>query len=220
MADPTGLSLSPSQLISLATALGAYADYIVPVLIVAYTIWWAYTLRTGSKIHRGTLALHIGVYGVAALYVYMVSFSEFYAYGDTLQITGVAWMLGALAITYVAVRIGMWYGGRALLVVQSEAGAWHLRGPIEIALFWGSLYAARFLLETFLLQGYSVLFPIHPLPAGISVGVFTTVVVIVASLYLVSFGFLCGVSISEWNLHAEMLQTNAGTGAPPGPTAT
>ena len=204
-----GLAISYSKLLAIATVVGFWTNYLLPVALIGYTIWWAYTLRKGSKIHRSTLALHILVYGFAAFYVYLVSFTEFYADGDTLQLTGVLWMVGALAITYTAVRVGMWYGARTLAVHRTETGEWHLRGPIEIAVFWASLFAVRMSLETFVLGGYSVLFPIYPLPSGISDQAFASVVILIASLYLVSFGFLSGISITEWNLHSEMMRANA-----------
>jgi hypothetical protein len=212
-----GLTISQSQILSVVTIVGVWANYLLPVFLIGYTVWWAYTMRKGSRIHRSTLALHIVVYGLAAFYVYFVSFNEFYAYGDRLEILGALWMVGSLAITYVAVRMGMWYGGRTLKVIQTESGHWHLRGPIEIVLFWAGLFTTRYVLEDTLLQGYSVLFPVYSLPAGISVPVFSAVVIIIASLYLVSFGFLCGVSIAEWNLHAQTLRANVSAGSPPGP---
>jgi hypothetical protein len=199
-----GRSLSSAQLLPLVHTVAAWAPYVIPVLLVAYTIWWSYTLRQGSKINRWTLALHIGVYGVAAAYIYTISWFEFYWAGDRVQVVGVLWMLSALAIAYTAVRLGIWYGARNLQVIQSEGGHWHLRGPIEIAIFWGTLFAIRYALETFVLQGYSVLFPLDPLPAGVTVQDFATVVIVIASLYLLSFGFLLGVSIAEWILHSEL----------------
>jgi hypothetical protein len=194
--------------------VGTWAPYVLPVLLIAYTIWWSYTLRNGSKIHRSTLALHIVVYGLAAAYIYTISWFEFYWAGEHLQIVGVLWMLGALAIAYTSVRVGFWYGARHLQIVRTESGHWHLRGPIEIALFWSGLFATRFALETFVLGGYSVLFPIDPLPAGVSYEAFAAVVIVIASLYLVSFGFLLGVSIVEWILHGELTNAPAAPGTP------
>ncbi|MGI0054569.1 MAG: hypothetical protein ACREB9_02740 [Thermoplasmata archaeon] len=209
------MSISYAQLLTIENIAGVWANYLLPVVLIGYTIWWARSLRNGAKIHRSTLGLHIGVYGLAAVYVYLVSWLEFYGYGDRLEIVGTLWMLGALAIAYIAIRLGMWYGARTLVVVRTEAGHWHLRGPIEIALFWAGLFATRFALETFVLQGYSVFFPVSPLPTGISDTLFVSVVMLVAALYLVSFGFLCGVSITEWNLHGELVKASRRVG--PGP---
>jgi hypothetical protein len=204
--EPLGIAISQSELLQLEAIAGFWANYLIPTFIVGYTIWWAYTLRRGSKIHRSTLALHIAVYGLAAVYIYEISFYELYSQGVRTEVVGVVWMLLALAIAYTAVRIGILFGTRLLQVVQTESGHWQLRGPFEIAIFWGVLYSIRYLMEYFLLQGYSVFFPIHPLSGSVTGQTFSAVVVTVASLYLVSFGFLLGVSIAEWLIHGEMLE--------------
>jgi hypothetical protein len=205
MLGPSFPSVSTSQLLPLVHEVGEWATYVIPVLLILYTIWWSYTLRMGSRIHRGTLALHIVVYGIAAAYIYTISWFEFYWAGEHLQDVGVAWLLAALGIAYASVRLGIWYGARNLQLLQGEGGNWHLRGPIEIAIFWSILFGIRYSLETFVLGGYSVLFPVDPLPSGVSVDAFASVVILIASLYLVSFGFLLGVSIAEWLLHDELL---------------
>jgi hypothetical protein len=210
-------ALSTAQLAPFVTQAEVWIPYVLPVLVVAYTLWWSYTLRQGAKIHRWTLALHIGVYGLAAAYIYTISWFEFYWAGDHIQLVGVGWMLSAIAIAYISVRAGIWYGARNLQLVQSEGGHWHLRGPIEIAIFWAGLFATRYALETFVLQGYSVLFPIHPLPSGVSDQAFAGVVILIASLYLVSFGFLLGVSIAEWLLHAELSRRESSVPGDPMP---
>jgi hypothetical protein len=181
-------------------------DIILLPVLIGYTIWWTYDLRRGTRVQRWTLGLHIVVYGLAAFYIWAVSLGEIVLSGDTSSSLTWVWTIVLTLVGVVAAEAGIWYGEHRMVVERAVSGGWHYRGPVLIAVFWLALYAARFSLEDGLLGGYSVFLPPGPgPPAGVTLGTFIGVVLVVASLYLVSWGFLLGISLAVWGHHRHML---------------
>lgn len=186
------------------------ADLVLLPVLIGYTIWWTYDLRKGARVRRSTLGLHLVVYGLAAFYVWAVSLGEIVLAGGASGSVTWIWTLALSAVGVVAAEAGMWYGEHHMVVERAEGGRWHYRGPVAIAIFWLGLYLARFGLEDGLLGGYSVFLPPGPgPPPAVSLGTFLGTVLLVASLYLVSFGFLLGITLSIWHHHRRLLATAA-----------
>ncbi len=191
-------------------------DIILVPALIGYTIWWAHDLRKGARVRRATLALHLVVYGLAAFYVWAVSLGEIVLAGGSSTALTWVWTLVLSAVAVIAAELGMWYGENRMVVERRAEGGWHYRGPVVIALFWLSLYGIRFGLEDGVLGGYSVFLPPGPgPPAGVSLDAFIGTVLVVASLYLVSFGFLLGITWAIWRHHQRSLVAAAGTSSIP-----
>jgi hypothetical protein len=184
---------------------------LLPVLI-AYTTWWAYDLRKGSRVRRATLALHLVVYGLAAFYVWAVSLGEIVRAGAASSSLVWLWTIQLTVVVIVAAEVGQWYGAQRLVVEVTPAGRWRYRGPVRIAAFWLALYLTRFGLEDGLLGGFSVFLPSARAPAGVPLDTFVAVVLVVASLYLVSFGFMFGITQAVWERARQERRTAAGFG--------
>jgi hypothetical protein len=195
---------------------------LLPVLI-GYTIWWASDLRRGSGVHPWTLVLHLVVYGLAAFYVWAVSLGEIVLAGASSSSLVWIWTLELTAVVVAASEVGQWYGTQRMVVERTSSGSWRYRGPVAIAALWLGLYLARFGLEDGLLGGYSVFLPTGRAPHGIPLDTFVVVVLVVATLYLTSFGFMFGISRAVWDRHREKLRSAAAarSGAEPaaGPPA-
>jgi hypothetical protein len=191
------------------------SDIILLPVLVGYTVWWSYDLRKGSRIHVSTLFLHIIIYGLAAFYIWAVSLGEIVLAGGSSSSVSWVWSLVLSGVGVVAAEAGMWYGQRRMVVERTAGGRWSYRGPVLISLFWLALYLTRFGLEDGLIGGYSVFLPpgIGP-PAGVTLGTFVGVVLLVASLYLASFGFLLGITIAIRQHHRRSAGSAAGLGAP------
>ena len=187
----------------------SFTDILLLPVLIGYTIWWTYDLRRGSRIHRWTLALHLLVYGLAAFYIWAVSLGEIVEAGGSSSVLTWVWTLVLTLVGVIAAEIGIWYGNQRMIVERTESGAVRLRGPIVIAVFWLALYLTRFGLEDGVLGGFSVFLPPGPAPSSVPLGTFEGVVLTVASLYLVSFGFLLGVSVAVWNHHAHLAKGTA-----------
>ncbi len=172
-------------------------------LLIGYTVWWMHTLRRGARVRRASLALHTVVYGLLAVYVWAVSLGEIVRAGAASTPLTWLWTILLTCIAVGATEGGLWYGNRRIVFERTEIDGWHYRGPLAIALFWLALYLIRFSLEDGLLGGYSVFLPVQHLPASVPVGSFVAVVLVVASLYLTSFGFLLGISIVVWDQHDQ-----------------
>ncbi len=192
----------------------SFTDVLLLPALIGYTIWWAFDLRKGARVRRSTLALHLVVYGLAAFYVWAVSLGEIVLAGGSSSDLTWVWTMLLSAVAVVAAEVGIWYGEHRMVVERRAEGGWHYRGPILIALFWFGLYAIRFGLEDGVLGGYSVFLPPGPgPPAGVSLDAFIDTVLVVASLYLVSFGFLLGITGSIWRHHQRSL-TDGSLGEP------
>ncbi len=184
------------------------ADILLLPVLIGYTIWWTYDLRKGAKVHGWTLVLHSIVYGLAAFYVWAVSLGEIVLAGGSSNGVTWLWTLVLSAVGVAAAEVGIWYGEHRMVVERRASGGFAYRGPVLIAVFWLGLYLTRFGIEDGLLGGYSVFLPPGPgPPAGVSLGSFLEGVLVVASLYLVSFGFLLGITVSIWQKHRRSLES-------------
>jgi hypothetical protein len=193
----------------------SYEDLILLPALIGYTIWWVRDLRKGSRIRRWTLSLHLLVYGLAAFYVWAVSLGEIALVGAASSPLTWLWTIVLTAVVVIATEAGLSFGARSLVLERTSGGAWQYRGPVNIALFWLALYLTRFVLEDSLLRGFSVFLPSGSLPAGVPVGTFVAVVLVVASIYLLSFGFMLGISLSVWDRHRRQSQAVYPGPAPP-----
>ncbi len=174
-------------------------DLLLLPALIGYTIWWTTDLRRGSLVRRWTLGLHLVVYALAAFYIWAVSLGEIVLRGAASSPATWLWTIVLTVTGVAATEAGLWYGSRRLVLERTADDRWSYRGPIAIAAFWLGLYVARLGLEDGLLGGFSVFFPTGHVPSGIPVGTFEGVVLVIASLYLVSFGFLLGISIVVWD---------------------
>lgn len=182
-------------------------DLLLLPAAIAYTIWWAHDLRNGSRVRAWTLTLHIMVYGLAAFYVWAVSLGEVGVAGVTSSPLAWLWTIVLTTAVVVATELGLRFGSSHVVVERSRSGAWQVRAPVSIALFWLSLFLIRFILEDSLLGGFSVFFPSGPAPSGVPVSTFVAVVLVVASMYLLSFGFILGISWSVRERHHQGLRS-------------
>lgn len=203
------------------TVFFSLGDLLLLPFLIGYTAWWSYDLWKGARVRRWTLALHIVVYSLAGFWAWDVSLTEIADAGGTLAVNVLwfflTWFFVLPVLFYLITRAGLRYGRRRVVVFGYDARTWRYRGPIAIAVFWLVLYVFRYVLEDAVLGGFSVLFPV-PLPHGappngLSLLVFGPVVVVVACLYLLSFGFLLGISLSVWGLHRRAIKAT-GTGDP------
>jgi hypothetical protein len=194
-------------------------DLVLLIALIGYTTWWASDLRKGARVRRWALGLHLVVYGLAAFYIWAVSLGEIGIAGAASSSLSWLWTLVLTTVAVVGTESGLWYGRRRVVVERTETGAWRYRGPVNIALFWLSLYLIRFTLEDGLLGGYSVFLPAGAAPSGIPLTTFVEVVLLVASIYLLSFGFMLGISIDLWIRHGKANAAPAPTAPAPSPTS-
>jgi hypothetical protein len=202
------------------------SDILLLPVLIGYTTWWAFDLRKGTRVRGWTLMVHIVVYGLAALYIWAVSLGEIVLAGAASSVLSWVWTIVLTVVVVAATEAGIWYGGHRLVLERTEAGTWKYRAPLVIAILWLGLYLTRFGLEDGLLGGFSVFLPTTHHPAGVPLGTFVAVVLVVASLYLVSFGFLLGISLTVRDRHRELARataersaTNAQLDRPSGPVA-
>ncbi len=179
----------------------AEGDYIELVLFVGYAVWWSYTLRKGVHIQTRSLVLHFVFYGLAALYVWAMSFASL-AMDNLTGGWDVFWVL-LFPLFLPAVWLGNRYGERKVSVAQTDTGIWTYRGMAEIPFIWLGLFVIRLLLEDAFLGGFSVFLGTFGggLPSGIPPLTFGVVMAIVTCLYFLSFGVVLGVTISIWSHH-------------------
>ena len=203
MAGPLGAAISLSDLLLLPALIG-------------YTIWWLFDLRKGTHIRRWTLGLHIIVYGLAAFYIWAVSLGEIVLAGATTSALTWVWTIVLTSVGIAAMEVGSWYGERRIVLERGARGGWRYRGPMAIAILWLGLYLTRFGLEDGLLSGYSVFLPTGAAPSDVPLGTFIGVVLVVASLYLVSFGFLLGISLAVWGHHRRANLVSVPSAGDPG----
>ncbi len=196
------------------------SDLLLLPVLIGYTIWWMRDLSKGARVRRWTLGLHIIVYGLAAFYIWAVSLGEIVRAGAGSTFVTWLWTLVLTVAGIAAAEAGIWYGGHRLVLERTGSGSWSYRGPFAIAVFWLALYLTRFSLEDGLLGGYSVFLPSGGAPAGVPLGTFVGVVLVVASLYLVSFGFLLGMSIVVWDRHGQALHAEPERSTPEPPSGT
>lgn len=200
------------------TVLVSWGDLLLLPVLIGYTLWWSYDLRKGARVRRWTLGLHIAVYGLAAFWVWLFSLDEITWAGGTDQVIWI-WLLGLPLLLYLAARAGLRYGRRRITVYALGNTGLRYRGPVGIALFWFALYVIRLGLEDGLLGGFSVFFPIWTLPTGsppdgLPIFTFASVVLVVACLYLLSFGFLLGITLAVWGHRRRAVHAVAAGGPP------
>ena len=196
-------------------------DIILLVALIGYTTWWASDLHKGARVRRWSLGLHLVVYGLAAFYIWAVSLGEIGIAGASSSPLSWLWTVVLTTVAVAGTESGLWYGRRRVIVERTATGTWRYRGPINIALFWLSLYLLRFTMEDGLLGGYSVFLPMGSAPSGVPLGTFVAVVLVVASIYLLSFGFMLGISIDLWIRHGTAKRAPVSPSGPavPSPTA-
>lgn len=201
------------------TVFFSIEDILLLPLLIGYTAWWAYDLRRGTRVRRWTLGLHITVYALASLWVWIASLFATILAGFPWEDL-IVWFFVLPVFFYLVSRAGLRYGRRRIVLYGSAGQTWHYRGPVSIALFWLSLYVIRWGLEDGLLGGFSVFLPFVQLPhgglpAGVSLAAFFAVVLVVASLYFLSFGFLLGITLSVWGHHRRVVQAARTSGVAP-----
>jgi hypothetical protein len=184
-------------------------DLLLLPLVVLYAIWWDYDLRKGAEFSRGTTAVHIFVYLMLAVWVWLAPLGEFYASGsdNTLRGTslfaGVAlfWFFVLPILFLVAIYAGYRFARARLVIRHAVSGAWIYTGAIAVPAIWFVIWLIRLLLEDGLLHGYSVLLALFEnpaLPAGVSAPTFLLVVSAITVLYMASFGAMIGFSGAVW----------------------
>jgi hypothetical protein len=203
-------------------------DLILLPLVVFYAIWWDYDLRKGAEFSRGTTALHIFVYLMLAVWVWLAPLGEFYASGSDKTLQGTSFFAGIAVFWFfvlpilflVAIYVGYRFARSRLVIRHAVSGAWIYTGAIAVPVIWFVIWLVRLLLEDGLLHGYSVLlglFENPALPAGVSARTFLLVVTTIAVLYIASFGAMIGFSGAVWGRYRAHRRQMALT---PGPRGT
>lgn len=176
-------------------------DLILLLVLVGYGTYWGYELRTGAVLSRWGLRLHILLYVFLGIWLWFAPILAWaapnYAPNSTASAEfGVA-ILGWFVIPFVAAyaghSIGMAQGLNRVKVRRLAERIWMVQGRAPVWAWWLFIWLVRWSLEDFLLKGYSVFLPFQAAP-NVSPTVYIVVVLLVAILYLFSFGLMIGFS--------------------------